>query len=67
MKYLSHGCVRNSNSENIPSCPETTHLSPQDMGRITNLPIAGFLNKPLNKEKIDTLLQIHFGPLVAAE
>ena len=44
----------------------TSSLSPQDMGRIINLPIVGFLNKPLSKEKIDTLLQSHFGPLVAA-
>ena len=67
MKYLSHGCVRNSSPENTPSRPGTIHLSLQDIGRIINLPIAGFLNKPLNKEKIDTLLQIHFGPPVAAE
>ncbi|WP_426061489.1 response regulator [Hymenobacter sp. B1770] len=44
----------------------TSSLSPQDLGRANALPIAGFLDKPLNQEKINTLLHRHFGPLVAA-
>ncbi|MBC8082670.1 MAG: response regulator [Hymenobacter sp.] len=38
----------------------TTSLHSQDVRRLEQLPIAGFLNKPLTKEKIDTLLQHHF-------
>ncbi|MBF9239739.1 response regulator [Hymenobacter sp. BT683] len=45
----------------------TTSLNSHDLDRTTNLPIAGFLNKPLNEEKVATLLRIHFGPLVTAE
>ncbi len=45
----------------------TSSLSSQDLNRVDNLPIAGFLSKPLNQEKVDALLDIHFGPLVAAE
>lgn len=43
----------------------TSSLSPQDLGRASTLPIAGFLDKPLDQEKINTLLNLHFGPLVA--
>ncbi|TGE28236.1 response regulator [Hymenobacter metallicola] len=43
----------------------TTSLNPLDMGRMQNLPIAGFLSKPLTKEKIRTVLQRHFGQAVA--
>ena len=39
----------------------TTSLNPQDVERMQDLPIAGFLTKPLTKEKISHLLQTHFG------
>ncbi len=39
----------------------------QDLDRTNNLPIAGFLNKPLNQEKVDSLRHIHFGRQGAAE
>lgn len=42
----------------------TSSLSPQDLDRVNDLPVAGFLAKPLNQEKVDALLDIHFGPLV---
>jgi CheY-like chemotaxis protein len=45
----------------------TSSLSPQDLDRVNTLPVAGFLNKPLNQEKVDTLLHMHFGPREAAE
>ncbi|MVN77784.1 response regulator [Hymenobacter sp. HMF4947] len=38
----------------------TTSLHPLDLARAQELPIAGFLNKPLTKEKVMTLLQQHF-------
>ena len=41
----------------------TTSLHPLDLARAQQLPIAGFLNKPLTKEKVTTLLQEHFGAL----
>ncbi|WP_375434643.1 response regulator [uncultured Hymenobacter sp.] len=37
----------------------TTSLHPQDVSRLEKLPIAGFLNKPLTKEKVDTILRTH--------
>jgi AmiR/NasT family two-component response regulator len=43
----------------------TTSLHPVDVARIEQLPIAGFLNKPLTKEKVDALLQEHFAQPVA--
>ena len=43
----------------------TSSLNAQDLARTTNLPVAGFLCKPLNQEKIDTLLQLHSGSPVA--
>jgi len=39
----------------------TTSLHPTDLARAQQLPIAGFLNKPLTKEKVTALLQEHFG------
>lgn len=45
----------------------TSSLSPQDLERVNTLPIAGFLSKPLNQEKVNTLLHLHFGSPVAAE
>ena len=38
----------------------TTSMDSRDLGRINELPIAGLVSKPLNREKIDTLLQLHF-------
>jgi DNA-binding response OmpR family regulator len=38
----------------------TTSLHPVDLARAKELPIAGFLNKPLTKEKVYALLQEHF-------
>ena len=40
----------------------TTSLHPVDLARAQQLPIAGFLNKPLTKEKVTTLLAQHFAP-----
>jgi CheY-like chemotaxis protein len=39
----------------------TTSLNPRDVDRIQNLPIAGYLNKPLTTEKLQQVLQDHFG------
>ena len=41
----------------------TTSLHPVDMARAQELPIAGFLNKPLTKEKVAAVLEQHFTPL----
>ncbi|RAK70017.1 response regulator [Hymenobacter edaphi] len=38
----------------------TTSLHPQDVERMQQLKIAGFLNKPLTKEKVDGVLLQHF-------
>ena len=38
----------------------TTSLHPVDMARAEELPIAGFLNKPLTTDKVTTLLEKHF-------
>jgi CheY-like chemotaxis protein len=38
----------------------TTSLNPLDQARVEQLPITGFLNKPLTKEKVTTLLAEHF-------
>lgn len=38
----------------------TTSLHPRDVQRVEALNIAGFLNKPLTKEKINDILQAHF-------
>lgn len=38
----------------------TTSLHKHDLTRAQALPIAGFLNKPLTKEKVTALLQQHF-------
>ena len=43
----------------------TSSLNAQDLARTTNLPVAGFLTKPLNQDKIDTLLHIHLGSSIA--
>ncbi|AII52521.1 response regulator [Hymenobacter sp. APR13] len=38
----------------------TTSMDSHDLSRINELPIAGLVSKPLNRDKIDTLLQLHF-------
>lgn len=38
----------------------TTSLNPSDQARVEQLPIAGFLTKPLTKEKVEAVLQKHF-------
>lgn len=38
----------------------TTSLHPQDADRVPRLNIAGFLNKPLTRDKMDGILQDHF-------
>ena len=45
----------------------TSSLSTQDIDHCNTLPIAGSVNKPLDKVRIDTLLHLHFAPLVTAE
>lgn len=39
----------------------TTSLHPRDVQRVEQLHIAGFLNKPLTKEKVTDILAQHFG------
>ncbi|UOQ74518.1 response regulator [Hymenobacter cellulosilyticus] len=39
----------------------TTSLHPRDVQRVEQLQIGGFLNKPLTKEKVDSILAQHFG------
>jgi CheY-like chemotaxis protein len=38
----------------------TTSLHSRDLERVQQLPIAGLVNKPLTKEKVDSILQVHF-------
>lgn len=38
----------------------TTSLHPRDVERVQRLGIAGFLNKPLTKEKVNDILASHF-------
>jgi len=38
----------------------TTSLHSRDLKRVQELPIAGLVNKPLTREKVDTILQLHF-------
>jgi CheY-like chemotaxis protein len=44
----------------------TTSLHPIDLARAQQLPIAGFLNKPLTREKVTALLQKHFAEFTAS-
>jgi CheY-like chemotaxis protein len=39
----------------------TSSLHPRDVARMQDLPIAGYLTKPLTAEKISQVLQEHFG------
>ena len=44
----------------------TTSLLDQDLARAQQLPVAGFLNKPLTRESVQAVLHQHFGyPLPA--
>ena len=38
----------------------TTSLHPRDVERVQQLGIAGFLNKPLTKDKVNDILKAHF-------
>lgn len=38
----------------------TTSMNSQDLGRLNELPIAGLVSKPLTRDKIDTVLRLHF-------
>ncbi|WP_022824915.1 response regulator [Hymenobacter norwichensis] len=38
----------------------TTSMHARDLKRVQELPIAGLVNKPLTKEKVDSILQMHF-------
>ncbi len=38
----------------------TTTMDARDLGRLDELSIAGLVSKPLTKEKIDHILQLHF-------
>ncbi|RSK39569.1 response regulator [Hymenobacter perfusus] len=40
----------------------TTSLNAQDVARMQDLPIAGFLTKPLTRDKIEHILHEHFTP-----
>ena len=39
----------------------TTSLNPKDVEQMQGLPIAGYLTKPLTRDKVTQLLQEHFG------
>jgi CheY-like chemotaxis protein len=38
----------------------TTSLHPQDLERLQQYPVAGFLSNPLNQETVNDVLQAHF-------
>jgi CheY-like chemotaxis protein len=40
----------------------TTSLNPLDVARMQGLPIAGYLTKPLTRDKVNQVLQEYFGP-----
>lgn len=44
----------------------TTSLNPNDVVQMQGLPIAGYLTKPLTREKINHVLEQHFGQSVPA-
>lgn len=52
--------LRWAQERNIVIVVLTTSLHPQDVQRVTELPVAGFLSKPLTQEKITQILQKHF-------
>jgi CheY-like chemotaxis protein len=45
----------------------TTSMASADLARINELPIAGLVSKPLDREKVDTLLRLHFGRQLPGE
>lgn len=51
--------------ENVIIVMLTTSLHPQDVDRVQQLDIAGFLNKPLTKEKIADVLNTYGSRLTA--
>lgn len=44
----------------------TTSLNPDDVAQMQNLPIAGYLIKPITAEKLSQILRQHFGYSVPA-
>ncbi|MBO2009828.1 response regulator [Hymenobacter negativus] len=44
----------------------TTSMLPSDMERVQQLPVAGVLNKPLTKEKLQAVVAEHFGEVSAS-
>jgi len=38
----------------------TTSMHSRDLNRVEELPIAGLASKPLTREKLDTILRVHF-------
>jgi CheY-like chemotaxis protein len=51
--------------QNVVIVMLTTSLHPQDVERMQQLDIAGFLNKPLTQEKVDGIMRQHFADLPA--
>ena len=45
----------------------TTSLNPDDVAQMQNLPIAGYLTKPLTTEKIKQIIEEHFGQVAPAQ
>lgn len=43
----------------------TTSLNPRDVEQLAGLPIKGYLTKPLTREKVNQVLQEHFGHAVS--
>lgn len=39
----------------------TTSLNPRDLAQLPGLPVAGYLTKPLTRDKLNQVLQEHFG------
>ena len=44
----------------------TTSVNPRDVDQLPGLPVAGYLTKPLTRDKITQVLQEHFGHSVPA-
>lgn len=44
----------------------TTSLNPKDVEQMQGLPIAGYLTKPLTRDKVNQVLQQHFGDATPA-
>ncbi|TPG63794.1 response regulator [Hymenobacter nivis] len=44
----------------------TTSLNPGDVAQMQGLPIAGYLTKPLTRDKVNQVLQEHFGHAAAS-